>query len=216
MVNEVLLIPSFKFNLLSISKLSLQYNSNIFFTPTKCILQNSQKNDIILGNLVDGLYQLVPETIISSSCSLSVISYVNLVISSSLWHQRLGHIPTTVLLQISDLEVPKNSVLPHCTVCPQAKQCKLPFPTSSSQAGSAFDLIHCDVWGPYKSVTHSGCNYFLTILDDHTRALWTILLPTKQHVIQSMQDFHAYVFTQFQTLLKCIRTDNWGGGICQS
>ncbi|XP_074362173.1 uncharacterized protein LOC141702369 [Apium graveolens] len=166
-VNDVLYIPSFKFNLLSISKLSLQHKYNIYFTPNKCILQKSADDkQLVLGILVDGLYQLVSDSSTSISCSLSV--HKN---PPSLWHQRLGHIPFNSLIHIPELEVPRDDHLPHCSVCPLAKQCKLPFPISSSQAANAFDLIHYDVWGPYQTITHSGCRYFLTILDDHTRAL---------------------------------------------
>lgn len=52
--------------------------------------------------------------------------------------------------------------------------------------------------------------YFLTIIDDHSRAIWTILIPTKQHVIHSLQEFYAYVQNQFHVSIKCIRSDNGG------
>lgn len=58
------------------------------------------------------------------------------------------------------------------------KQCKLPFPVSSSHSNSPFDLIHLDIWGPYKITTSNGCKYFLTLVDDFSRTTWNFLLPT--------------------------------------
>lgn len=76
-----------------------------------------------------------------------------------------------------------------------AKQCSLPFSSSSLCAIAPFDLVHCDVWGPYRTPTINGCCYFFTLIDENSRAIWTVLLPTKQHVIQSLQD--SYVYVQF-------------------
>lgn len=63
-----------------------------------------------------------------------------------------------------------------CIVCLQAKQTRLPFPVSNIKSTHCFDLIHIDVWGPYKEPTHQGYQYFLTIVDDFSRATWVYLL----------------------------------------
>lgn len=85
----------------------------------------------------------------------------------------------------------------------------MPFSSSTSCTTAPFELIHCDVWGPYKTSTADGCKYFLTVVDDNSRAIWTILLLTK-HVTKSLQDFYVYVSNQFKTSIKCIRSDNGG------
>lgn len=46
------------------------------------------------------------------------------------------------------------------------------------------------------------------MVDDYTRGLWTILLPTKKHVNKSIKDFFAYVHTQFGVIIKCFQIDN--------
>lgn len=59
-ITEVLLVPSFKFNLLSISKLASQTKTLISFDKHECILQDlNQKNSQILGKLAGGLYQFI-------------------------------------------------------------------------------------------------------------------------------------------------------------
>ena len=45
-----------------------------------------------------------------------------------------------------------------------------PFPNSNHISEHAFDLIHCDVWGPFAKAIHDGFRYFLTIVNDATRS----------------------------------------------
>lgn len=123
----------------------------------------------------------------------------------------MGHIPANVISKISVLlNNDCNASVSPCTICPLAKQYKLPVQISNSQALLPFELVQCDLWGPYRIPTYNGCKYFVTIVDDYTRHLWTILLPTKQHTIQSIRDFFVHVQTQFHTSIKTFRTDNGG------
>ncbi|KAK9743216.1 hypothetical protein RND81_03G225200 [Saponaria officinalis] len=60
-LQNVLFVPSFKYNLFSISKLAKQFNSIISFTPIFCFMQGSStKTPLILGQSVRGLYLLQP------------------------------------------------------------------------------------------------------------------------------------------------------------
>lgn len=160
--------------------------------------------ELVHGKLVDGLYQL--HNISDSPKVLSIFKKLLIPI----WHRRLGHIPYSVISKISSLFISPENCPAHCQVCPKAKQFHLPFNSSISQANLPFDLVHCDVWGPYKLPTCQGFKYFLKIVDDNIRAMWTVFIPTKQHVIQSIKDFYAHVHTHFHTSIKCIRSDNGG------
>lgn len=174
--------------------------------------------------MIEGLYQLVNTITVPTASSYTHVASSAQTFQSSaqtfqssvfLWHKRFGHVPFTVLSRIKDLDIKHSSLLKSetvspCDVCPLAKQCKLSFPISTSHASLPFDLVHCDLWGPYRVPTCNGCKYFLTIVDDCTRGVWTILLPTKQHAIQSLKDFLVTVTTQFHTSVKCLRSDNGG------
>uniref|UniRef100_A0A803M4N9 Integrase catalytic domain-containing protein n=1 Tax=Chenopodium quinoa TaxID=63459 RepID=A0A803M4N9_CHEQI len=85
---------------------------------------------------------------------------------------------------------------------------KHPFPISSSHASCAFELIHVDLWGPYRHSTLSGAHYFLTILDDFSRVTWTHLVHNKTQVPAIVKGFLAYVENQFSSFVKTIRSDN--------
>jgi len=73
----------------------------------------------------------------------------------------------------------KNSV---CDICHFAKQKHFPFSISESHASSNFELLHLDIWGSLSVSSIHGHRYFLTIVDDHSRFLWIILLKTKFEV----------------------------------
>ncbi|KAF3683173.1 putative protein kinase 2B, chloroplastic-like [Capsicum annuum] len=88
----------------------------------------------------------------------------------SLWHKRLGH-PSSQALKT--IHLIRNSsdidILNKCHVCPLAKQTRLVFPVSTSRATKCFNVVHMDLWGPYKTPTFDKKYYFLTINDDHSR-----------------------------------------------
>ena len=95
-----------------------------------------------------------------------------------------------------------------CDICPKAKQHRLPFPTSKSTSVKAFELIHVDTWGPYHTKMHVGHRYFLTIVDDYTRATWTHLMVTKDEAVSLLKSFVTMARTQFEGKVKVIRLDN--------
>ena len=89
-----------------------------------------------------------------------------------------------------------------------AKKNCLPFPFNNNLSTFSFDLLHMDVWGPYSTPTLDGYKYFLTIVDDATRATWIYLMKSKYDVRFLIVSFHTMVLTQFNVKIKQIRTDN--------
>ncbi|GJT94095.1 cysteine-rich receptor-like protein kinase 8 [Tanacetum coccineum] len=115
-------------------------------------------------------------------------------------YSRMDHLQNQLnqvllMMQNGQKEVFTATTLPHMSV-------------STSHASKSFELVHIDVWGPYKHPTCNKCRDFLTIVDDFSRAIWTYLLPDKHHVSSTFKSFHSYVKTQFQTLIQTVRSDN--------
>lgn len=158
-LTNVLYVPSFHLNLLSVSKLTHSLNCSVTFYPHSCVFQDlSTKKTIGCGKERDGLYYLdLPSTTAASA------------ISSALWHRRLGH-PSLGLHQLlsslrKDIVYSSPSV---CDVCSMSKQTRLPFSSSLRTTSMPFELIHCDVWGSFSKSDLFGAHYFLTIMDDLT------------------------------------------------
>jgi len=116
-------------------------------------------------------------------------------VSKSLWHSRLGH-PAEPVMQIlkGKFLFDSNKVLP-CDVCHLAKQSRNKFETSSHKTTDLGDLIHLDVWGPYKVSTKEGFKYFLTTVDDYTRSVWVYLMKGKDEVYENVTSFYNLLQT---------------------
>ncbi|KAJ0432465.1 putative RNA-directed DNA polymerase, Protochlorophyllide reductase [Helianthus annuus] len=126
-------------------------------------------------------------------------------------HKRLGHASYSKLCRVGFLEsISFNVKDKFCDACSKAKQTRLPFPRSSIKTVACFDLIHCDIWGKYRRQSTSHANFFLTIVDDYSRAVWTFLISHKNEASDCLINFQKMVKTQFGKLIKRIRCDNGG------
>jgi len=230
-LQHVLLVPLFKYNLLSVKKLTAQLHCSMVFSDKLCTLQGpSLKRPLAVGKEFLGLYILDKgllqqlKTFPSSdlgfdvSCNnQSVHSNASTVscnksdghLDFSIWHMRMGHIPKKRMSLLPvHIVFPKEGEIVPCDVCPKAKQQRLPFPMSTISTSMAFELIHVDTWGPYHVKAYSGHRYFLTIVDDYTRITWTHLMVTKDEAIPLLISFVKMAHTQFDKVVKMIRSDN--------
>ncbi|CAM8901857.1 unnamed protein product [Rhodiola kirilowii] len=206
---DVMVAPEFKYNLLSVSKLVKDSSLTVVFTKEKCLIQDlAKKTSLEIGDLVGGLFQ-VPD--------MSRNKGVNAVVSSKpstlVWHHRMGHMSFDRMHSLLFKYVPNlntNTKGFHCSVCPLAKQSALKFPLSSHISDDIFQLVHCDVWGPYSTETLSGAVYFLTIVDDKSKGVWIYLMKRKSEVADLLIQFFALVNTQFERKIKVLRSDNGG------
>ncbi|KAK9668158.1 hypothetical protein RND81_13G038200 [Saponaria officinalis] len=146
-LRDVMFVPSFKFNLLSISKLAKQLQTTIFFTPEICSLQvSSMRKPIILGKSHKNLYVFqqgpIPSATKSSFSNSDVINDY-----AQTWHSRLGHLPLYKLKKLSFFNTSKiNEIDFHsCSICAKARQHRLPFLDSHIQTSDAFEFIHIDL-----------------------------------------------------------------------
>jgi len=95
-----------------------------------------------------------------------------------------------------------------CVTCPLAKHTHLPFSLNENCCHIPFGLIHIDIGGPCRVCTHNQCRFFLTIVDDCTRATWTYLLKYKSQAFVSLEMFCNYTSNQFGSTVKIVRSDN--------
>jgi len=102
--------------------------------------------------------------------------------------------------------------MPHsfdiCLTCPMAMFSKLPYFANESKCAHPFELIHIDIWGPYRVLSQGKCRYFLTIVDDCSRATWRYLLQYKSQALATLQSFYNYVLNHFKSSIQIIRSDN--------
>lgn len=77
-------------------------------------------------------------------------------------------------------------------------------------------MIHCDVWGPYRVQSSCGTRYFLTIVDDYSRSVWTYLLLEKSEVQSVLKNLCAMAMKQFNKEVKIVCSDNGTEVMCLS
>nr|XP_016446556.1 PREDICTED: uncharacterized protein LOC107771645 [Nicotiana tabacum] len=232
-VHHVLYILDFKFNLMSVSKITKELRCLVAFFPDFCIFQELFTGKVMgIGKEEHGIYILehkeqdVPKQLpdsrpFHSSSSVNTTSSEFQTNNASaenkntsecpnetvLWHKRLGHAPLRVLKRIQSL--PNVQLKDHfCTVCHVAKQTRVPFPSSNACSINAFDLIHVDVWEPYRVSTHNGRKYFMTLVDDYSRFIWLFLMNDNEESIVILKNFLLLVKNQFHCSTKCLRSDN--------
>jgi len=118
-ISEVLCIPAFKFNLLSVNKLTKELNCCVSFFPTHCVFQDLLSGKVkVIGEVEDGLYVL-HWTANGQRNNIKTLTIVRKEDGDSiLWHQRLGHVPMGVLRKIKELHVLASFTNDQCTICP--------------------------------------------------------------------------------------------------
>lgn len=72
----------------------------------------------------------------------------------------------------------------------------------------SFELIHIDTWGPFSVPTREGFRFFLTIVDDFSRATWVYLLKHISDVLHVFSGFISMVETQYNSKVCSVRYDN--------
>uniref|UniRef100_A0A251UYU1 Putative GAG-pre-integrase domain, Gag-polypeptide of LTR copia-type n=1 Tax=Helianthus annuus TaxID=4232 RepID=A0A251UYU1_HELAN len=130
-IKDVLYIPKFTCNLLSVNRLSNDLQSAITFFPDFCVMQKLHTRSLIgAGKCKRGLYRM----------GLFEDGRRALMTSGDTWHKRLGHASNEKLTHIDFLsKVPFNKL---CDSCSKAKHARLPFSNSNIKTSGCFELLH--------------------------------------------------------------------------
>ncbi|RVW92842.1 Retrovirus-related Pol polyprotein from transposon TNT 1-94 [Vitis vinifera] len=164
-LHSVLYAPECPFNLISISKITRTLNCSITFSNKSVILQDRSTGKTIgIERESQGLYHLTsplsPAACISTDAPLLI-------------HNRLGH-PSLSKFQKM---VPRFSTLSSlaCESCQLGKHTRVSFLKHlNNRAKSPFELVHTDVWGPCRTASTLGFQYFVTFIDDYSRSCYLI------------------------------------------
>ncbi|GAA0163207.1 hypothetical protein LIER_39554 [Lithospermum erythrorhizon] len=175
-LNKVFFVPDFDCNLLSVSYLSDDLNCVLQFTNTLLVVQDSTSRTLIgVGEQRGGLYYLHDEPVVR----VMVVERLNQL---ELWHKRLGHPSERVVRSLPFIRSSNLSLNKACGLCHQTKHSRDKFPHSEHKSTYCFQLVHCDLWGPYNTHASCGARYFLTLVDNFSNAVWAFLLVDKLEV----------------------------------
>ncbi|XP_021729840.1 uncharacterized protein LOC110696814 [Chenopodium quinoa] len=173
----VLFVPNLNCNLISVSQLSDQLDVVVQFNSHMCAIQDRLKEPIGTGLRRDELYYLSKPDVVQR------VSVVEATSDLDLWHRRMGHPSERVVKLLPHISNNKSSLAKRCDVCFRAQHHRDKFPLSDNKVSRIFEKVHCDLWGPYRHFSSCGARYFLTIIDDYSRAVWIYLLIDKTKTI---------------------------------
>lgn len=207
---DVLHVPEADRNLISVAKVMQQ----------KLTVQLEEKNAIVYRNGKPVLTATIKGNIYIINCSpISPISeeQVNIVTTNEiqLWHQRLGHIsPGNLRFMIQNnsvqgLSTPSGEI-DFCESCTVNKLTRLPFPSGGNRSYTKLHIVHSDICGPMKTLTHQGNRYFITFIDDFSRKSYVYFINSKDQAFTKFQEFKAQVENETGLHIKIFRTDRGG------
>ncbi|GAA0145114.1 hypothetical protein LIER_36076 [Lithospermum erythrorhizon] len=174
-----------------------------------------------MGREKEGLYVLNNESFLSSVVQsysqlfsrLSVLAkpFVNIINNnasdSTLWHFRLGHCSPIVMKHVQCLNQIDCNGMDSCLISPLSKQHRQSFHVGQSRTSENFQLVHVELWLPYKIPNRIGEIFFIAIVEDY-RSTWTFMINSKTQIYDVVKYFCTMVDTQFGKIIKGVRTDN--------
>ncbi|RVW67772.1 Retrovirus-related Pol polyprotein from transposon TNT 1-94 [Vitis vinifera] len=198
-LHSILYAPECPFNLISITKITRTLNYSITFSNKFVTLQDQSTGKTIgIGRESQGLYHLTSP----STPAVCISTYAPLLI-----HSRLGH-PSPSKFQKM---VPSFSSLSSltCESYQLGKHTRVSFPKLlNNRAKSPFELVHTDVWGPCRTASTLGFQYFVTFIDDYSRCTWLFLMKNRAELFFIFQKSYAEIQTQFNISIRVLRSDN--------
>ena len=203
-LKEVLVVPTFKQNLLSASKLDKDGYDTLFSKGKVYIGKNFQPsvNSIIVqGHLSNGSYFVTIPT--SSAHSAASIQD---------WHVKLNHLHESALHKLGEaglLPIQGCDKLGACSSCMIGKAKKGTVPKHSTfSATRPGEIIHSDICGPIKPTSLRGYTYFIIFVDDHTRFCTVFLMKQKSEAFHCFTVFAKQVENRFNRPITFFHSDN--------
>ena len=146
------------------------------------------------GREVGGVYVLTQSPSPSSFALFAIVS-------STQWHYRLGHAPTSLFCHLG---LPSVSSRPlECEFCQLGKHHRVSFPARVNTVSSQpFALVHSYIWGLMRVHSVLGFQYFVTFVDDHSGMTWLYLLKERSKFPYVLNAFYQEIKTQFGFSIK--------------
>lgn len=203
-VENVLCVPKLTTNLLSVSQL-ISKGNKVSFNNHGCEIFNQAGVLVATASLLNGVYKLN----MSESCSSAAV-----MISSEVWHRRLGHVNNQYLYKMQDavqgltLDSKTDISKSSCVACCEGKQTRLPFPKEGNRSTELLHIVHTDLCGPMENRSIGGSRYFMLFIDDFSRMTYIYFLKTKDEALTCFQQYKAEVENQLNRSIKILRSDN--------
>ena len=199
-LQDVSFVPEVRRNLISGSMLN-KHGFKLVFESNKLVLTKGG-TFVGKGYMTQGMFML--------NVNKDISAYI--VESSTLWHDRLGHLSFQRMKLMSNLDlIPKSNIdiSTLCSTCASAKITKRPFP-KIEKSYKILELIHSDLCDLHSFSTPDQRKYFCTFIDEFSKFTYVYLLHSKDEVLEKFKIYKAEVENLCNTKIKILRSDNGG------
>jgi hypothetical protein len=207
---DVLCVPRLKKTLISVSTLQ-DKGLKVSFKGTEVLIhpKGSRLTSRQVIGVRDGkLYRFIfhPMHALAVSSDNSQLS--------ELWNRRMDQLHHGALGELREVvtAVPQISSEHQdvCRGCALGKFTKASFPNNDNRSVGVLDLVHTYVCGPMSRASLSGCEYYLTLIYDHSMKTWIYFMKAKSDVFKRFQEFKSLMENQTRKKIKVLRSDNGG------
>lgn len=210
-IKEVQFAPSLAHNLLSVGQL-METGHIIVFDEGVCTVKDKSTGKTLI------CAHMSPNRMFATDFSTGIQRAMvsKSLAENDLWHQRYGHLNIQGLQLLHNKQMVSNlpAIKPLervCEGCMVGKQTKNSFPVEKAKrAEDILEIVHADLWGPARTESLAGSNYFLLFTDDYSRMSWVYFLKHKSEAFEYFRKFKAFVEKQSGKALKVLRTDRGG------
>ncbi|GJZ36835.1 retrotransposon protein, putative, ty1-copia subclass [Tanacetum coccineum] len=187
------------------------------------VLDNFSKDNICYFNAFprDGIFKIDMHNHISNERSIYTCSNKKTkhnLDSTFLWHCRLGHINKKCIEKLQHdglLKSIDDESFDVCVSCISGKMARKPFTHASESADDLLGIIHSDVYGPFRTTSREGANYYVTFTDDFSRYGYVYLIKHKHEVFEMFKTFQNEVENQLRKTIKALQSDRGGEYLSQ-
>lgn len=214
-MQNVLLVKDLSSNLMSIRSLTKKGYRIVF--EGDCAYASINGKTQFVANANGRLYEVVMHIDRSVFAGISGENNIN-KISQHLWHFRMAHLNARDMAKIVNRKmaiglekVNVNTESEFCESCVYGKQTRTPFPPNKiGRSKRVLELIHSDVWGPFKHEAHDGSKYFVSFTDDFSRASMVYCIQSRTEVLDKFKEFVAMAEALHGKKVAKFRADNAG------
>ena len=205
-LKDVLHVPRLKMNLISLQQYVKDTGWRFILDDDDCFFCDKVTGKQIFTVKREAELLLLDEDQASNFSSAHLLRIVETL---ELLHRRMGH-PAFEVLRRSFPSQCKNVDMRNffCEACELAKHHRFSFKSYGERFLKPFERIHSDVRGPCHMQGLNGHRWFIVFIDDCTRFTWVYFLKSKADVPLVIIQFFELIKTQFNTHVKCFRSDN--------
>jgi len=226
-IKNVLHAPGLKVNLLSVARLT-DSGLSVAFDTNSCTIKTKAGEVLAIAKKhADGLYHLLTSRVKPSKATMASMAATATVgsmeakptsITSSLAHQRLGHLSMRGVARIAAEKLASGVnwsstelIDHHCDACEIGKAHRAEIPRESThRATQVLERVHSDICGPMRVASVTRARYYLTFIDEFSRFVAVYCITEKSEALNCFLHYKSWAENQTGKRIKCLRTD--GGG----